>query len=130
MRRWRATSRYKLILRNQGKGANELYDETADPKEQTNQADNPKFTTMRERLTGQLDGLAGRAEGRGVGGGSCRINTFSSGFTSFRRCRISNSCPDGLSLKRPMRARCSSILRAMSAFVQEDNVNIGFEILF
>ena len=46
--------RYKLILRNQGKGANELYDETADPKEQVNQVDNPKFVNMRERLTGQL----------------------------------------------------------------------------
>ncbi len=46
--------RYKLILRNQGKGANELYDETADPKEQTNQVDNPKFVGMRDRLTGQL----------------------------------------------------------------------------
>jgi hypothetical protein len=48
--------------------------------------------------------------GRGgvVGGASCRINTFSPGFTSFRRCRISSS-PEGLSPKRPMRARCSSI---------------------
>jgi hypothetical protein len=46
--------RYKLILRNQGKGPNELYDETADPKEQTNQADEAKFLNMRQRLTGQL----------------------------------------------------------------------------
>ena len=46
--------RYKLILRNQGKGPNEFYDETADPKEQTNQVDNPKYLGMRERLTGQL----------------------------------------------------------------------------
>jgi len=46
--------RYKLILRNQGKGANELYDETADPKEQTNQFDNTHFSIMRERLGGQL----------------------------------------------------------------------------
>jgi hypothetical protein len=49
--------RYKLILRggsSMGKGANELYDETTDPKEQTNQVDNPKFVSMRERLTGQL----------------------------------------------------------------------------
>jgi len=51
--------RYKLILRNQGKGANELYDETADPKEQTNQADNTKFAGMRERLTGQLTAWRG-----------------------------------------------------------------------
>jgi arylsulfatase A-like enzyme len=46
--------RYKLVLQNQGKGNSELYDETADPKEQTNQADNPKFVSMRERLTAQL----------------------------------------------------------------------------
>ena len=46
--------RYKLIQRNQGKGASELYDETADPKEQTNQVDNAKFANMRDRLAGQL----------------------------------------------------------------------------
>lgn len=46
--------RYKLILRNQGKGPNELYDETADPKEQTNQVDEAHFAGMRERLAGQL----------------------------------------------------------------------------
>jgi arylsulfatase A-like enzyme len=51
--------RYKLILRKQGKGASELYDETADPKEQTNQVDNPKFVIMRERLTGQLKAWRG-----------------------------------------------------------------------
>jgi arylsulfatase A-like enzyme len=51
--------RYKLILRNQGKGPNELYDETADPKEITNQVDEPKFLGMRQRLTGQLTGWRG-----------------------------------------------------------------------
>jgi hypothetical protein len=51
--------RYKLILRNQGKGANELYDETADPKELTNQADEQKFVGMRQRLTGQLTAWRG-----------------------------------------------------------------------
>ena len=51
--------RYKLILRDRGKGASELYDETADPKEQVNQADNPKFLNMRERLTGQLTAWRG-----------------------------------------------------------------------
>jgi len=55
--------RYKLILRNQGKGAGELYDETADVKEQTNQVDNPKFASMRERLTGQLTAWRGRSGG-------------------------------------------------------------------
>jgi len=55
--------RYKLILRNEGKGPNELYDETADPKEQTNQVDNPKFVGMRERLTGQLTEWRGGQKG-------------------------------------------------------------------
>lgn len=52
--------RYKLILRNQGKGANELYDETTDTKEQENQVDNAKYAGMRERLTGQLAAWRGR----------------------------------------------------------------------
>jgi hypothetical protein len=52
-----------LILRNQGKGPNELYDETADPKEQVSQADNPKFVGMRERLTGQLTTWRGGQKG-------------------------------------------------------------------
>jgi arylsulfatase A-like enzyme len=51
--------RYKLILRNQGKGVNELYDETADPKEQTNQVDEAKFANTRQRLTGQLTAWRG-----------------------------------------------------------------------
>jgi arylsulfatase A-like enzyme len=51
--------RYKLILRNQGKGPNELYDETADAKEQENQVDNAKFAGMRDRLTGQLTAWRG-----------------------------------------------------------------------
>jgi arylsulfatase A-like enzyme len=55
--------RYKLILRDQGKGANELYDETADPKEQENQADNSKFAGMRERLTGRLAAWRGAQKG-------------------------------------------------------------------
>jgi len=52
--------RYKLILRDAGAGANELYDETADPKEQENQVDNPKFTGMRQRLTAQLTAWRGK----------------------------------------------------------------------
>ena len=55
--------RYKLILRNQGKGANELYDETADPKEQTNQVDNPKYVITRQRLTNQLTAWRGAPKG-------------------------------------------------------------------
>lgn len=51
--------RYKLILRGQGKGPNEVYDETVDPKEQDNQFDNPKFSATRERLTSQLTAWRG-----------------------------------------------------------------------
>jgi arylsulfatase A-like enzyme len=51
--------RYKLILRNQGKGANEIYDVIADPKEQTNQADNPKFVITHDRLAAQLTAWRG-----------------------------------------------------------------------
>jgi len=57
--------RYKLILRNLGKGANELYDETVDPKEQVNQAENTKFAGMRERLTGQLTAWRGAQKASG-----------------------------------------------------------------
>jgi arylsulfatase A-like enzyme len=46
--------RYKLILRDQGKGANELFDETVDPKEQSNHVDEAKYSIMRDRLTGRL----------------------------------------------------------------------------
>ncbi len=46
--------RYKLVLRNQGKGPGEFYDEVADAREASNEYDNPKFANMRERLTGQL----------------------------------------------------------------------------
>ncbi len=52
--------RYKLILRDGGKGANELYDETADAKEQINQFDETKFAGMRDRLTGQLNSWRSR----------------------------------------------------------------------
>jgi len=58
--------RYKLILRggsSVGKGSNELYDETADPKEQVNQVDNPKFSGVRERLTGRLTAWRGGQKG-------------------------------------------------------------------
>jgi hypothetical protein len=42
-----------------------LYDETADPKEQVNQVDNPKFVIMRERLTGQLTAWRGAQKAGG-----------------------------------------------------------------
>ncbi len=48
-------SRYKLVLRNGGEGPNELYDERTDPREHTNQYDNPGFITVRDRLTRELE---------------------------------------------------------------------------
>ena len=46
--------RYKLILRDQGKGPNELYDEVIDPKEQANQVDDARYLNTRQRLTSRL----------------------------------------------------------------------------
>ena len=47
-------SRFKLVLRNEGKGPNEFYDLTADPREKVNHYDNPQFVTVRDRLAKQL----------------------------------------------------------------------------
>jgi arylsulfatase A-like enzyme len=47
-------NRYKLVLRNEGKGPNELYDVRVDSREKTNQYDNPQFLTVRDRLAGEL----------------------------------------------------------------------------
>lgn len=47
-------SRYKLVLRNQGKGPNELYDLAVDPRERVNRYDNPGFISIREQLMLQL----------------------------------------------------------------------------
>jgi choline-sulfatase len=47
-------SRYKLVLRNQGKGPNEFYDLKADAREDVNRYDNPAFVSMRDLLTGKL----------------------------------------------------------------------------
>jgi arylsulfatase A-like enzyme len=46
-------SRYKLVLRSQGKGPNELYDLAVDPRERVNRYDNPGFISIREQLTHQ-----------------------------------------------------------------------------
>jgi arylsulfatase A-like enzyme len=46
--------RYKLILRNDGKGPNELYDVVADPSETTNQVDNDQFVSVKNTLGGEL----------------------------------------------------------------------------
>jgi len=47
-------ARYKLILRNEGQGPNELYDLRTDPREKTSQFTNPEFITVRDRLAGEL----------------------------------------------------------------------------
>ena len=47
-------SRYKLVLRNQGQGPNELFDLTVDPRERLNRFDNPGFLSIREQLTRQM----------------------------------------------------------------------------
>ena len=46
--------RYKLVLRNDGKGPNELYDVKVDPRERVNQFDNPQFLTVNSQLTAEL----------------------------------------------------------------------------
>jgi arylsulfatase A-like enzyme len=47
--------RYKLVLRNDGKGPNELYDLRADATERVNQFDNPQFLTVKTQLTGEFN---------------------------------------------------------------------------
>ena len=46
-------SRYKLVSRNQGKGPNELYDLSLDPREKLNRVDNPGFISIRDQLMRQ-----------------------------------------------------------------------------
>lgn len=46
--------RYKLVLRNDGKGPNELFDLKADPTERGSQFDNPQFLTVKAQLSGEL----------------------------------------------------------------------------
>lgn len=48
-------SRYKVILRNNGDGPNELYDLREDPREFRNQYDNPQFLLVKERLTRDIE---------------------------------------------------------------------------
>lgn len=48
-------NRFKLIVRNGGKGPNELYAFRVDTREKTNQYDNPQFITVRDGLARQLD---------------------------------------------------------------------------
>ena len=46
--------RYKLVLRDGGKGPSELYDLIADPFERENQYSNPQFLTVRTTLSQSL----------------------------------------------------------------------------
>lgn len=48
--------RYKLVLRDEGKGPSELFDLATDAREKTNQYENPEFLTIRQRLAGELAG--------------------------------------------------------------------------
>lgn len=47
--------RYKIVVRNNGEGPNELYDLREDPREKTNQYENQAFLLVRERLTRDLE---------------------------------------------------------------------------
>jgi arylsulfatase A-like enzyme len=47
--------RFKLVVRNNGDGPNELFDLRTDPREQTNLYDNPAVLTVRDRLSRELD---------------------------------------------------------------------------
>lgn len=50
------TNRFKLVLRNDGEGPNELWDLSKDPRERINQYDNPQYLTIREEFQNRLDG--------------------------------------------------------------------------
>lgn len=54
-------ARYKLVIRNGGEGPNELFDLRNDPREGVNQYANAQFSTMRERLAGELAAWRGRS---------------------------------------------------------------------
>jgi arylsulfatase A-like enzyme len=45
---------YKVVLRDGGKGPNELYDLTADPREKVNQASNDEFASIRTSLSAEI----------------------------------------------------------------------------
>jgi len=47
------TPRYKVIVRDGGKGPNELYDLPADPAERTNQIDNEQYISVKNTLSGE-----------------------------------------------------------------------------
>ena len=47
-------TRFKLVLRNEGRGPNELFDLRNDPREKVNQYANPEFSTVRDKLGADL----------------------------------------------------------------------------
>ena len=47
-------NRYKLVLRDGGKGPGELYDLVSDPREKANHYANPQYVSVRDRLAGEL----------------------------------------------------------------------------
>ena len=47
------TPRYKVVVRDGGKGPNELYDLPADPGERTNQIDNEQYISVKNTLSGE-----------------------------------------------------------------------------
>jgi arylsulfatase A-like enzyme len=49
-------TRYKLVVRDMGKGPGELYDLINDPGERLNQYTNPAYLNVKERLTKALEG--------------------------------------------------------------------------
>ncbi|MGB9457040.1 MAG: sulfatase-like hydrolase/transferase [Bryobacteraceae bacterium] len=48
------TERYNLVIRNDGKGPNELFDLPADPGERSNQIDNEQYISVKNTLSGEL----------------------------------------------------------------------------
>jgi arylsulfatase A-like enzyme len=47
-------NRFKLVLRNEGAGPNELYNLRTDPREKANLYDNAQFITVRDGLSQEL----------------------------------------------------------------------------
>ncbi|MBI4873093.1 MAG: DUF4976 domain-containing protein, partial [Acidobacteria bacterium] len=48
-------NRFKLVLRNNGQGPNELFDLRHDPREKINQFNEPQYVTVRDRLRKELE---------------------------------------------------------------------------
>ncbi|MBI4904641.1 MAG: sulfatase-like hydrolase/transferase [Acidobacteria bacterium] len=48
-------ARYKVVIRNEGAGPNELFDLKDDPREKVNQYDNPGYVNVRDALTRELE---------------------------------------------------------------------------